>query len=781
MNANDSPRLFDTDDFEPSRRSPGSDLLTRATPALVALWRGLARRKGVIALSALVGLVLGWLAILLITPIYQASSTLLIESGKARVVSIEEVVAGMGAEREQMQTQVQFLRSREVALRVVRDLRLIDDPVFKDVVATARGKLQGAQAPVQAPAMRAGASAIATAERDVKTDPVEEAVVEAFIKMLDVEPVRQSQLVMVKFSASDPELAARIANRTAESFIQAEMDMRLQMTVRASEWLAERVAELKNKLDVSERLVADARERANLIERKGGSASSTTSQQVDDFAQRLVDARVKRAQLEQVYNQVRAGAAGREAASPVVNDPGVRRAREVLAESENAFASVRSRLGQSHPQYVNAAGAVAAAQANLRRQTDVVIASIAKDYQVTVATEQSLLKALNETKRAALLDGRTQSEIALLEQDASATRQLYGTFLQRLKETGTASDVQRPVARIVDAAVMPSRPVHPRKTLLSLASALAGLLAGVGIALFLNQNDKTIGSIEELEEALGIPVVAALPLLSRALQKIRGRLAVEKPDEYFSEMIRMGAASLHFSTLDKSIRSIAITSAVASEGKSTVAVNLALALSRTSRVLLIDADLYRPNVHRLLGSRNSQTGLVKVLMGEVEISDAIHRMPGTRLAVMPSGPVEGRAFSIVTPSHLKRLIAMMEERFDLIIIDAPPLEVVSDAMLIAGSCSATLVVTRSGATSVTLLQKSLKRLSRIGARVLGVVLNGHDFKKAQRYYGESSGYESYEAYTRESDGQARADSDSLIGKLEPRTGTRQQTIMKADA
>ena len=775
MNANDAPRLFDTDDFEPGRASSRGDLLKRATPALLSLWRGLARRKALIGLSALVGLALGWLAILLITPIYQASSTLLIETGKAKVVSIEEVVAGMGADREQLQTQVQFIRSREVALRVVRDLKLVDAPMFRDRVESARSKSQGAAPAVP---MAAGTRSVMTTERDVRTDPVEEAVLDAFFKMLEVEPIRQSQLVLVKFSAPDPALAARIANRTAESFIQAEMDMRLQMTVRASEWLAERVAELKTKLDASERLVADARERANLIERKGRGGSSTTSQQVDDFSQRLVEARVRRAQLEQVYNQTRPNAAGRDDASVVVNDPGVRRAREVLAEAQNAFASASARLGQSHPQYTNAQRAVDTAQTNLRRQTDSVLASIAKDYQAAVATERSLQKTLDETKRAAQIDNRTEAEVAVLEQDAVATRQLYVTFLQRLKETSTASDVQRPVARIVDAAVSPSRAAHPRKVLLSLAALMTGLLAGIGIALFLNQTDKTIGSIEELEETLGIPVVAALPLLPRALQKIRGRLALEKPDEYFSEMIRMGAASLHFSTLDKSVRSLAITSAVASEGKSTVAVNLALALSRTSRVLLIDADLYRPNVHRLLGSRNSNQGLVKVLMGEVEVSDAIHRMPGSRLSVMPSGPIEGRAFSILTPSHLKRLIAMMEDRFDLIIIDAPPLEVVSDAMLIAGSCSATLIVTRAGATSVTLLQKSLKRLNRIGARVLGVVLNGHDFKKAQRYYGESSGYEAYEAYTRDPEGHAKDsdEADSLVRKLDPGTATPAQAV-----
>ncbi len=771
MNPNDTPRLFDADDADRGAGT-GSDLIKRATPTLVALWRGLARRKWLIGLSALAGLALGWIAILLITPIYQASSTLLVESGKARVISIDEVVGSMGADREQLQTQVQFLRSREVALRVVRDLGLVKDPLFAKAVDAARGKAGNGTASGTLP-MPAAERTVTTTERDVKTDPLEEAVLDAFYKMLDIELIRQSQLVLVKFSAADPVLAARIANKTAESFIQAEMDMRLQMTVRASEWLAERVAELKLKLDASERLVADARERANLIERKGGVAGSS-SQQVDDLAKRLVDARVKRAQLEQLYNQVSPGASGRDDASPVVNDPGVRRAREVLAETQNTFASISSRLGRSHPQYVNAESAVAAAQANLRRQTNSVQASIVKDYQAAVATERSLQKALDETKRAAQVDNRTEAEVSVLEQDAAANRQLYVTFLQRLKETGTTSAAQRPVGRIVDAAVMPSRPVHPRKTLLSLASALAGLLAGVGIALFLNQNDKSIGSIEELEETLGIPVVAALPLLPRALQKIRGRLAVERPDEYFSEMIRMGAASLHFSTLDRSVRSIAVTSAVASEGKSTVAVNLALALSRTSRVLLIDADLYRPNVHRLLGSRNSPTGLVKVLMGEVEVGEAIHRMPGTRLAVMPSGPVEGRAFSIVTPSHLKRLIEMMEDRFDLIIIDAPPLEVVSDAMLIAGSCSATLVVTRAGATSVTLLQKSLKRLNRIGARVLGVILNGHDFKKAQRYYGETSGYEAYEAYTNDPGEQARADSDSLIGKLEAGATTRPQ-------
>ena len=735
--------MFDNSDFEAKASEVPPSMMDQATPAAVALWRGLLRRKWLILALTLLGLILGYAATRFMTPLYQAVATVLVEFGQPKVVSVEEVYAGYGKDREHYQTQVQYMQSREVGLRVIRDLDLVNDPEFAGAVAAARARAgDRPQDPVTvpAPALQTGVPA----DGAVRGDPGEEAALAVYLANLEVEPIRQSQLVLVKYRSEDPVLAARIANKVGESFVLAEMDMRLQMTVSANSWLAGRVAELKQRLDQSEQRLAEFRESANLVDRRGG--LGTTTQQLDELSQRLVEASVRRTQAEQAWNLVRPGAAGREDASPVSADVGVRRARDVLADADARFTAARSRYGPSHPAYETAQAEVEQAREALRRQIDSVYTTVNKDYQAAVATEQSLRKTLDTVKRQSQRDNRYEAQAGALEQEVEANRTLYQTFLQRLKETSMAADAQRPVARVVDTAVAPSQPVSPRVLLVTVAAGLAGFLSAIAIAFLLNKMDRSIRSIEELESAIGEPLMAALPLLPKSLQSRRGRLVLDEPDEFFSEAVRMAAASLHFSALDRRVKSIAITSAVASEGKSTFAVNLSLALARTSRVLLIDADLFRSNVHRLLGTRNPKNGLARVLMGDVEAKDAVLRYPGSQLWVMPSGPVQGRAYGVLTPLHFRRLVKQLEEHFDFVIVDAPPVEVLSDATAIAGSCSATVLVTRAGQTPLPLLQKAMRRLRRINARMLGVVLSGHDFDKARRLYGEESGFESYKAY-----------------------------------
>lgn len=740
MNPKEPPRLFDNSDFDADKARDRVSMLDQATPAAVALWRGLLRRKWMIGLLTILGLVLGYSATRFMTPMYQAAATVLVEFGKPKVVSVEEVYAGYGKDRDHYQTQVQFMQSREVGLRVIRDLDLTQQPEFAPAALAAASRAAAAQAEgeTKTPGLERAQ------ERAVRGDPAEEAALAVYLSRLEIEPIRQSQLVLVKYTSKDPVLAARIANKVGEAFILAEMDMRLQMTVSANEWLAGRVVELKQRLDQSELRLAEFRESANLVDRRGGPAATT--QQVDELSQRLIEASVRRTQAEQAYNLVRPGAAGREDASPVNGDAGVRRARETLSEAEARFTTARSRYGPSHPAYETAQAEVRQAQDALRRQIESVYTSVSKDYQAATATEQSLRKTLENAKRQTQRDNRQEAQAGMYEQEVEANRTLYQTFLLRLKETSTAADAQRPVARLVDTAVAPTRPVSPRVMLITVASGLAGSLVAVALAFLLNQMDRSIRSIEELEAAIGEPLLAALPLLPKSLQNRRGRLVIDEPDEFFSESVRMAAASLHFSALDGGVKSIAVTSAVASEGKSTFAVNLSLALAKNSRVLLVDADLFRPNVHRLLGTRVPKNGLARVLMGDIEAKDAVLRYPGTKLWVMPSGPIQGRAYGVLTPTHFHRLLASLEPHFDFVIVDAPPIEVLSDATAIAGSCSATLLVTRAGQTPLPLLQQAMRRLRRINARMLGVVLSGHDFDKARRYYGEQSGFDSYKEY-----------------------------------
>lgn len=719
-----------------------ADTVGSSVPALVTLWRYVLRGKWIILLCMLTAAALGWFAIHAMTPIYQSTATLLVESGRTNIVSIEAVYAGLVSDREHLQTQSQFLQSREVGLRVIRDLDLVNHPSFRGAVEKAR-PIPGV---LGEPAERMG-SGIPGIDAAVISDPKEEAVFREYLKALTIEPIRQSQLLLVKFASPDPVLAALVANRVAEAYIQAEMDMRLQMTLNANAWLAERVAELRTKLEESEKRLATQRESANLVE-QGGVSKGSAGQQVGELSQRIVEARVRRAQAEQLYNQVRRAASSGDT-SPLAAVPGVARAREHLAASRLRFASAAERYGPSHPAYQQAQAEVESAQAALDAEVAAAIADVRKDYQVALATESSLQEALEQALKRTQADNRMESQIAALEQEVAANRQIYQTFLVRMKETTAAGNLDTPAARLVDRAVASSRPIKPRKVLLLSAAIMAGGGLGILIALGLGRLDGSLRSVDGTESALGVPVLAALPRLRRKEKRNRGRLVIDDPDSAFSEMVRMAAASVRFAALDGHVRSIVITSAAASEGKSTTALNLALALAKNSRVVLLDADLHRPNTARLLGISIDGPGLVEVMRGDAEIEDAIYTVPGSTLDVVLAHRGGVERYREADPDALRRVIDQLQERYDLVLVDAPPVEVVSDAMSVARSCAYSIVVARAGATHASLVRKALQRLRRIRSNVLGVILCGHDFEGARRYYGEASGYGMYETYAEE--------------------------------
>lgn len=750
MNLREGMPFFSMEPHPPQgpAQSPTGSFVDQATPALVTLWRTIGRSRYWVLGLMLGGLVAGWALGRFMVPVYEAVTTLLIEAGKPNVVSIQDVYQGLSSDRDHYRTQTQILKSREVALRVVRDLDLVDNPEFAGVTkpdaGTGEDGRSGSRVEHQGPGVPMGAAA-ARGERDVLTDRREEVALQGLMSRLKIEPIKQSQLVQVRFSSSDPVLAARIVNRLSEAFIEAEMDTRLQVTIAANTWLAQRVAELKRNLDTSEQVLAEGRERADLIENPAG-AIIGAGQQTESLNQRLAEARVKRAEAEQAYRQVRPGVAGRENAPALASNSAVVRARELVNEAQVEMAAAADRYGSQHPAYIAAQVKLNSATSNLSQQVSATIAAIDKEYQLAISTEQALQGTLDASRRRALSDSRKGAAVALLEQDVATNRQIYQTFLSRLKETAVTGDVQTPQARIVDYAVAPTLPVWPRKAFLMAVLGFLGLLAGVTIAVLRDQLDSRIRSIEEAEQRLGLPVITTLPRLDRSQQRQRGRLVLTEPSSFFSEMVRMGAASVHFSLLDGGRKSIAITSAAPSEGKSTFASNLALALARTSRVILIDADLYRPSVHRLLPVPAPERGLRQVFMGDVELGKAVQRVPDSLLYVLPAGSLDGKGVNVLTPVNMRRLVLKLEEKFDVVIVDAPPLEVVSDAMTVSGACGHSILVVRSGATKLGLIQRATRRLRRVGSSVLGFVVNDHDFKIAERFYGEQSGHRAYEGY-----------------------------------
>lgn len=705
-----------------------ADLARDATPEIIELWRVLRLRKWMILGIASLVTAVTIFVLLQVTPIFQGTATVLIEESPSKVVSIDQVYGAVSSSREYYTTQAEFLKSQDVALRVIRKLGLTTHPEFDP-------RQQ------ETPAWRAWIPRLGGVETEHATESViERTVLEAFAKRLAVTPVRNSQLVQVSFESPDPDLAAAVANATAAAYIDADMDARFTMTQQANVWLTGRLAELKTNLDASERALQEYREAHGIADTKGLALGGQTKQ-VEELTQRLVEARIARTQAEE---SLKAARVDRYSAPAVIRDGAVASARQAEARAEQRFAEIQQKYGPAFPTYKEAQHELEAARSSSRRAADAVIAAMDKEFRTAKASEQALEDALARARGGVQQSNRKEIELSNYEREVETNRHLYETFLSRVKETNVAGDIQAAVARVVDPALPELRPVKPQKAKITLVALFGSLAAASLLAILLNRLDNTIKTTDAVEEKLGVPMLGALPRLAKEQEQKASRLMVLEPQSAFSEAVRTINTGVLLSTLDEAHRVIAITSSLPQEGKSTLAVNLALAQSQTRRVLLIDADLRRPVVAHRLGLPESGVGLTELLTHSAGL-DAIRPLEGTGLRVLSAGKLPPNPLELLSTDRFRETLDELRTEFELIVIDCPPLQLVSDALVIGSRATGLIYVVEARKTPVSLVRKNIRRIQDADVRLFGVALNGHDPQQAERYYGEYTGYGKYGA------------------------------------
>jgi len=709
---------------------------------LLELWRSVAKRKwAVLGLVMAVGL-LAWAVALSMTPIYRATTVVMFETAKAKVVSIEDVYAGASGNREYMTTQLEIMRSREVALKAVQALKLWEHPAFDPRVSR-----QQPWSELTDPVRSALGMAPPAPVTDWTPERLAEAVVGPFQASMEVELLRTSQIAQVSFESSDPALSARMANTLAQVFIENDLNARYEMTRQATNWLQDRVKDLKDKVLQSERALQTFRERSGIISSQGA-AQSGASNQLDGLTTRLIDARLRRTDAETAYEQVRSAASKGSDLSTipaVLKAPGMADAKRNLQEAERKFNEVAQRYGFEHQRHIAAKAELETSQQALKNQLDNTVSSIRREYEAAVAVQEQIERALGQAKSSVQNLNRSEFELGVLQREAESNREMYNMFMTRAKETTNTSDLQSPIARIVDQALTPTAPVKPRKTQMVLVALLLALLVGVGASLLLDQLDKTLKTADDVERKLHVPLLTTLPLLnkSEARRATSARLFEDQPNSVFAESIRTARSGVLLSALDEPHRVLLVTSSLPGEGKSTFSLNLALAHAQTQRTLLIDADMRRPSIAKALDLAPGVAGLSSFVAGTRPLADCVQTVAGTRLTVMPSGPLPPNPLELISSQRFKERLAALSEHFDMVIIDSPPVELVSDALMLCAVSTGVIYVTQAMETAAPMVRKGLERVRRADGQVLGLVLNQFDFKRAHKYYGDYSGYGKY--------------------------------------
>jgi polysaccharide biosynthesis transport protein len=685
------------------------------------------------------------LVVFSIEPVYEASTSLLLESEEAKIVSIEEVYGIPGANREYFETQAQILNSRDLADKVFTLLNLKEHPEFLP-----KEKKFSLDIKRYIPSAWLG-------ESDADAKPLSESLkhnllVGSFMEMLNISLVRNSQIIKIQFESHYPELVAEVPNTLARVYISNYLEAGSEMNQQATGLINERLGELKKNLDASETALKDYIEKEQLIDVKG--VDSLAAKELDEITASLVEARRKRSETEALYNQVRTLKGGDvdkiESIPAILNHPLIQSSYEVKAEADRKVSELSKRYGPKHPKMISAISEQQTADESLKRKMDSIIRSVEKDYEIALAEERHLSGALSRTKSEVKGINKKEFKLEELRREVESNRNLYNVFLTRLKETSATSDMQSANARIVDTAVVPTKPAKPKKSLIIAIAFLLSIMLGAMLAFLIEALDNTLKGSQDVEDKLHVPLLGLLPKLRIWLNKDVKALRYfnENKQSGFAEAIRTIRTGVLLTAIDEPKKRVVVTSSVPNEGKSAVSVNLALAMGQMGKVLLIDCDMRKPSIGKVFELDNDAKGLSEFISGKEQLDDCIYYKKDENLFVMPAGVIPPNPLELISSKRFKDGLAVLEIKFDHIVIDAAPILAVSDGVVLSTLANSVIYVVKAEETTYQVAQKGIARLHKVQAPLTGVVLNQIVPDKHAGKYGYYEGeYTAHYGYT----------------------------------
>lgn len=710
---------------------------------LKSYWRIIQRRKwGILGLAVFITLLVT-VVVFMMTPVYSSSVSVLVEQNKSKLASMDAVYGGAGSDQSYYPTQVEMLKSRVLMEAVVDRLKLTTHPLFNAPVrhSFVNDLLSGL-----------GMNDVKPALRDEQK--IRKGIAGALAGMVTIDPSRTSQLIKISVASTDREMAATIANSIADTYIELDLEARYKMTQKATNWMNVRLVSLKDNLDKSERALQLYREQHNIIDTKGLELGGATSQLGSSLGN-LTAARLARAQAQTNLVQVR-HAKGTEITLPIIQrNPLVAGLMGVVSEHERKVSELSNRYGNQHPKLLQAQAELKQAKENLRLQVVDVVSGFEREYEMARSNENVLAGAVAEAKQAIQGSNRKEYELTALEREVKTNRELYDMFMGQLKGTTAVSDMQTVVARVVDPAIASDAPVKPNKRMIVSLAFVLSLMLGIAVAFMLEYLDTSVGSSEEAERKLGLPLLAALPRLKLTAGQVAGLNYRDAPNSLFAESVKTIRTGILLSGIDHPKKTLVVTSSVPGEGKSTVAINLALAHAQTKRVLLIDGDMRMPSIARVLGLDNSHPGLSLLVLGREKLDNCVYKIEGSMLEVLMAGSIPPNPLELLLSDKFKELLAELGEKYDTIIIDSPPVQLVSDAVVLSNMATGVVFVLKADETPFQLARRAIQTLQRGGASLFGLVLNQANFKN-EEYYG-GYGKHNYHSYYDEA-------ADKAVGK-----------------
>jgi capsular exopolysaccharide synthesis family protein len=705
-------------------------------------WRLLVRRKSVVLASVVAVVAVAGIFVLLATPHYRATATVQIERQGPDILDFKDVLnVDPAGYQEFYQTQYMILQSRAVIRRAAERIDLLNRPEY----ATRK------RSPLRRLTEMATSTFSGRAAAD--GDPLDRAV--RFIEDgLAVVPVRNSHLVDVSFVDRDPPLARDVANAVVEAYQQFNLDARYSTTKQASEFLTRQVVSLRSEIAEKERQLQEFSEKKEILS-VNDETKDISGQALADLSRRVVEARGRLALAQARYESVHR--AEPDALTEVTNNSMVNGLKQQKATLERKLTLLSGRFKGEWPEVDEVGQELAKADEQLQAEIAAIAAQVrgaaGADMERAESEVVRLERQLEQQKEEVRRVHREAGEFAGLKAEIENKRAFLNDLVSRQSQTEVSDrlrDTRASNVHVVDRAQLPKTPSKPNKPLVMMVSLLLGMLVGIGAAIVLDHLDYTVKSAQEIERLTALPILGRIPLFQPLRAVKDGGTERERaesttstdlgshldPQSAFAEAFKNLRTSLLLASPDRPPKNIVVTSCEPRDGKSTTSVNLAIVLTQLGRrVLLIDADLRRPRIHKMFGIP-SGVGLSSLLTGNAAFEDVPQTTVVPGLAIITSGPIPPTPSELLGSPALQALLDRLQRdaTYDHVILDCPPSLQVADSVILASRADATIVVVRPGKTSRESLAHGVVRLRQARAYVVGAVLNAMPEDTSGYYY-----------------------------------------------
>ncbi|WP_035248010.1 GumC family protein [Desulfogranum mediterraneum] len=709
--------------------------------------RVIQKRKYVVLLFALFTLVVVTLVTVRTTPVYEASTQVLVEKNEATSLM------GRGYynpyDPEFYETQHQLIKSQSVARKVVAILELDKNwqryfpkkDKGPSLVATVKKQVREWLAELM-PAKKSGKAIASTVPREERSQA--DIIADTIRAGIRVTPVKESRIMNIRFQSTNPDFARLVANTIAEAYKEEVMAIQVNASGYALQWMTKKADEERANLAASEKALQRYMKQQDIVTIED--KVTILPQQLSNLTAKLAEAQAKKSSLENIFKQmvaVRDGGGNGgdlEALPSMTGNAALLTIRGQIREAEQKVNELSQKYGPKHPVMIEAKSELRALKRQKRQEINKVIASVKSEFDVAGSQEESIRLAMAELKQGALSLNEKLTEYRILKRDVDTNRAMYDALVMQAKEKGVTESTQKVNVWMTQVAETPQAPIKPRTKKNMLLGLVLGVFGGVGMAFFIEYLDNTIKDPEDTERRFELPVIGVVELLKK---EDPDRYALEERASSFAEGFKSLRTALLLSAAERPPRTVQLTSMSPQEGKTTNVVNLAISLAQTERsVLVIDADLRRPRLHRAFGLENNQ-GLSSYLSGATT-ELAVQQAEGTGVTVLSSGPIPPNPSELLGSPRFAAMLTELEQQYDMIIIDSPPVLSATDALLVSKLVEGSIVITRFGETTFERLQRGLKSLQAIDGRVIGLVINGMDMQKSN-YYSYYGYYQYYSA------------------------------------